>query len=331
MFDAVLLKPYRKSQLFDALIRSRAQLPEESQEAPARAVVKTGLRILVADDNAVNLKVALAMLTRLGYEAATARNGQEAVDLIDQSLQAPFGVKPFAAVLMDANMPVMDGYAASRLILSHHGAKAPTIIALTASVMEEDRQRCRDAGMQGFLPKPIRIDEMADVLLQFAGVTGTLAQPNTAPTSTDSQNSPQPTAELIDWSRLAQFKEFDDAALSMTREIISLFIADVPQRVHDIQQALRAWDSTHLSLAAHALKGAASNVGAKSLALACFTLEQSCVNGDWPQDAANQVDAIAACAEATRSTLQNYQLAAQNTLQPASLQTSVCASQAVGE
>jgi signal transduction histidine kinase/CheY-like chemotaxis protein len=311
VFDAVLLKPYRQSQLFDALIRYTNHQPAQEQAQTKSAEVKKNLRILVADDNAVNLKVALAMLARLGYEAASARNGREAVDLIDHSLQTPSDAKPFAAVLMDANMPVMDGYAASRMILSTHGPLAPPIIALTASVMEEDRQRCQDAGMLGFLPKPIRIDELADVLLQYtvavdadAGVKPQQARPTPAA----NPNPLSPASELVDWSRLAQFKEFDNEALSMTREIISLFITDAPQRVQDIQQAVRNWDSAELSLAAHALKGAASNVGAKSLALACFNLEQSCLHGAWPKDAASQVAHIALCASQTRVELQNFKL-----------------------
>jgi signal transduction histidine kinase/DNA-binding response OmpR family regulator/HPt (histidine-containing phosphotransfer) domain-containing protein len=307
VFDAVLLKPYRQSQLFDALIRSNRQQPAQAQPAQKNTATKKDLRILVADDNAVNLKVALAMLARLGYDAVTARNGREAVDLIDQSLQIPSSAKPFAAVLMDANMPVMDGYAASRLILSTHGTLAPPIIALTASVLEEDRQRCLDAGMMGFLPKPIRIDELSDTLMQYTASSG-----NPAPQESVAQpDAKHPTviphtSDLIDWSRLEQFKEFDDESLSMTREIIALFTNDSPNRVRDIQQALRMGDSDKLSLAAHALKGAASNLGATSLALACFNLEQSCLQGVWPLDAATQVAQIAACAKQTGAALQNF-------------------------
>jgi signal transduction histidine kinase/CheY-like chemotaxis protein len=308
VFDAVLLKPYRQSQLFDALIRSNSHQPEQ-QAVSQSAAVKQNLRILVADDNTVNLKVALAMLARLGYEAASARNGREAADLIDQSLQTPSDAKPFAAVLMDANMPVMDGYAATRLILSTHGTLAPPIIALTASVMEEDRQRCRDAGMLGFLPKPIRIDELSDVLMHYAVSAESVAQPaHVAPGLSDHPSAMPEFSELMDWSRLEQFREFDDEALSMTREIISLFSKDTPHRVQDIQKALQTWDSATLSLAAHALKGAASNVGAKSLATACFKLEQSCLQGAWPQDAVNQVARIVACASQTRTALQNFKL-----------------------
>ncbi len=309
VFDAVLLKPYRQAQLFDALIRSNHLHAAQTPTTAKAPVAAKNLRILVADDNPVNLKVTVAMLTRLGYQAATAHNGREAVDLVDASLQAPASAPAFAAILMDANMPVMDGYAAARQIVSSHGRAAPPIIALTASVMEEDRQRCRDAGMLGFLPKPIRIDELADVLRQYAVHTQSHALPaDTTPAPASPATTAPEASELMDWSRLAQFREFDDDALSMTREIIALFTHDMPQRVQHIRQALHTCDSAALSLAAHALKGSASNVGAKSLALACFTLEQSCLQGAWPQDAAKQVAKIVACASQTLGVLQDVKL-----------------------
>ena len=166
MFDAVLLKPYRQSQLFDALVRAGAvQLAPQALQNPAPITPKNQ-RILVADDNAVNVKVVQAMLAKLGYEATIARNGHEAVACVAQSVSNPAGEPAFAAILMDANMPVMDGYAASKQILAVYGKAAPPIIALTASVLEEDRQRCLDAGMQGFLSKPLRLDELSAALVQ---------------------------------------------------------------------------------------------------------------------------------------------------------------------
>jgi signal transduction histidine kinase/DNA-binding response OmpR family regulator len=309
VFDARLLKPYRQSQLFDALTRITVTQTVAKPGAPERAVEVKNQLILVADDNAVNLKVALAMLSKLGYEAATALNGREAVDLVAQSLRAD--AKPFVAVLMDANMPVMDGFAAARLILSAHGHRAPPIIALTASVLEEDRQRCIDAGMLGFLPKPLRIDELSEVLVRYAApshIASKIIDPGTASTQTTAFNPIETQVVLMDWSRLEQFKEFDDEERSMTREVIALFIADAPLRAEDILHAYQATDSAALSRAAHALKGAASNVGAGALADACFALEQSCTQGVWPKDAASQVALVAELSYKTLEALQNVTL-----------------------
>ena len=320
-FDARMLKPYRQSQLFDALARVTSAQTATQKEAKRDAVTTKNQLILVADDNPVNLKVALAMLAKLGYEAATAMNGREAVDRVAESLRTGSGVtpRPYAAVLMDANMPVMDGFAAARQILSTH-ANAPPIIALTASVLEEDRQRCLAAGMLAFLPKPLRIDELAEVLARYArgpeesqfsmiDATEVIAAYADS-TALNTQNSPlkvvKPMLVLMDWSRLEQFKEFDDDARSMTREVIALFAADAPVRIQDIHAALSACDSAALSRAAHALKGAASNVGAQALTDACFQIEQACMQGVWPADAGDQVANTAQLASQTLHALNDW-------------------------
>ena len=308
-FDARLLKPYRQSQLFDALIGITATPSAGTPEPPAREVQAKNQRILVADDNAVNLKVASAMLSKLGYEAATARNGREAAQLVAQSLRAD--AKPYAAILMDANMPVMDGYEAARLILSVHGSGAPPIIALTASVLEEDRKRCLDAGMLGFLPKPLRMDELSEALAQYA-VEVRVAHKTVAARATheagNALHAIQPEVVLMDWSRLEQFKAFDDEARSTTREVIAWFITDAPRRAQDVLQAYQATDSAALSRAAHALKGSASNVGASALTDACSALEQACIQGVWPKDAANQVALVAELSYKTLDALHNVSL-----------------------
>jgi signal transduction histidine kinase/DNA-binding response OmpR family regulator len=308
VFDARLLKPYRQSQLFDALTRLAAHSSAEKSPSLARAVAMKNQRILVADDNAVNLKVALAMLGKLGYEAATAINGREAVELVARSLSQQPDAKPFAAILMDANMPVMDGFTATRIILSMHAQAAPPIVALTASVLEEDRQRCLEAGMIGFLPKPLRIDELSEALARYATSVPepdhtVLAQSAVAVVGTSATQ-----VVLMDWSRLEQFKEFDDDDRSMTREVIALFVADAPVRMGDINAALQASDSAALSRAAHALKGAASNVGAQALTDACFALEQSCLQGQWPLDAVMQVEAITTLTGQTLNALLQWKL-----------------------
>jgi signal transduction histidine kinase/CheY-like chemotaxis protein/HPt (histidine-containing phosphotransfer) domain-containing protein len=322
LFDARLLKPYRQSQLFNALARV-ASLPGAGNHAAAPAAGTHGAmhtprqkhqRILVADDNAINLKVARAMLAKLGYDVVTAMNGREAADKVSHSLSSQPGSAPYAAVLMDVNMPVMDGLEASQLILSMHAGAAPPIIALTASVLEEDRQRCLEAGMVGFLAKPMRIDELSEALARHApkavdavGVASNKApdliaaharihSPNGTNASTDAD-----LAAALDPSRLDRFKEFDDEDRTMTREIVALFIADAPQRLTDIQRALTSRgtskdgseDSTELSRAVHALKGAAANVGATALADACGHVEQACLQGLWPEDAAASVKLIA--------------------------------------
>lgn len=313
VFDARLLKPYRQSQLFEAMARVTSGQQATKTVAPGPLPALRNQFILVADDNAVNLKVALAMLAKLGYEAATAIDGREAVDLVAASLRSGAGdtPRPYAAILMDANMPVLDGFAASRQIIGSHGSAAPPIIALTASVLEEDRQRCLDAGMVGFLPKPLRIDELSEALARHArpphaeNAINTIAD-DALSVRVEAQKGTEASQVLMDWSRLDQFREFDDDERSMTREVIALFASDCPQRLDDIRTALAASDSAALSRAAHALKGAASNVGAQALSDACFTLEQACLQGQWPADAAQQVALLCELADQTRQALTHW-------------------------
>ena len=310
VFDARLLKPYRQSQLFEAIARVTTGEQTVKNVARVAPAASRNQFILVADDNAVNLKVALAMLTKLGYEATTALNGREAVDRVAASFRTGTGDTPrqFAAILMDANMPVMDGFEASRLIIGTHGAAAPPIIALTASVLEEDRQRCLQAGMIGFLPKPLRIDELSEALARYATDADRekAAMVMAASIGQDVQNSIEPGHVLMDWSRLEQFKEFDDEERTMTREVITLFNSETPQRMDDIRAALAASDSAALSRTAHAVKGAASNVGAQALSDACGALEQSCLQGRWPVDAGAQVRHITGLADKTRQALNDW-------------------------
>ncbi len=282
-FRARLFKPYRQLQLFNTLssmLVKSSEIPATTVLAPVRAKSE---RILLVDDNAVNLKVALLMLGKLGYQADTGINGIEAIDWVEKSMKP--GAKAYACVLMDANMPVLDGYEASKKIIARWGAQAPPIFALTASVMEEDRQRSSDAGMVAFLSKPLHTNELGKAILQYARLDQTADQNAIVVADTAKQViSPEPET-LMDWSRLGQFKEFDDEEMSMTREVIALFTADAPLRLADIRQALASASVGEMSRAAHALKGSASNVGALALAKACQALEEPFKNGEWPDQA----------------------------------------------
>ena len=312
VFDARLLKPYRQSQLFEAIARLTSGEKAFKNVVKAVTVAPRNQLILVVDDNAVNLKVALAMLAKLGYEAATAIHGREAVDRVAASLRTGIGETPrrYAAILMDANMPVMDGFEASRLLIATYGKAVPPIIALTASVLEEDRQRCLQAGMIGFLPKPLRIDELSEALARY-GVNP--EQQKQAQALAESPSSSVPATAggdseplLMDWSRLEEFKEFDDEEGTMTREVLALFTRETPQRIDDIREALAASDSAALSRTAHAVKGAASNVGAQALSDACGALEQACRQGQWPINAGLQVAQIVELAAKTRQALNDW-------------------------
>jgi CheY-like chemotaxis protein/HPt (histidine-containing phosphotransfer) domain-containing protein len=280
----------------------------ETQVKPAevpRPVRAMSERILLVDDNSVNLKVALLMLKKLGYQADTGINGLEAIDLVDKSMRS--GEQAYACVLMDANMPVIDGYEATKKIITRWGANAPPIFALTASVQEEDRQRSSDAGMVAFLSKPLRMEELDEAIRQFARMDQNANPTASAASAPVTHAAMTPVADaLMDWSRLEQFKEFDDEHMTMTRQVIALFMADAPARMHHIHQALASANVGEMSRAAHALKGSASNVGATSLAKACQALEESCNNGEWPAQANDLVRRTQELTDLTLRELVNF-------------------------
>ena len=165
LFSAYLAKPVHQSQLFDALVGllANAVVPKESKAAkpktdPAMAA-RHPLRILLAEDNVVNQKLALRILTQMGYRADLASNGVEAVEsLVRQT---------YDVVLMDVQMPEMDGLEASRRIHAQWpDDKRPRIVAMTANAMQGDREMCLAAGMDDYITKPIRVDQLVDALMR---------------------------------------------------------------------------------------------------------------------------------------------------------------------
>jgi CheY-like chemotaxis protein len=165
LFNAYLAKPLRQSQLFDALVSLlvREVVAKPAATAPAKPRMDPGmaarhpLRILLAEDNVVNQKLAMRLLQQLGYRADMASNGIEAIQSIER--------QTYDVVLMDVQMPEMDGLEASRRITKSWPAeKRPRIVAMTANAMQGDREMCLDAGMDDYIAKPIRVDELVNAL-----------------------------------------------------------------------------------------------------------------------------------------------------------------------
>jgi signal transduction histidine kinase/DNA-binding response OmpR family regulator len=325
LFEARLLKPARQKQLFDALARClSAQEPPQSVEAAAASapVTAKNLTLLVVDDNAVNLKVACAMLLRLGYQTETALDGREAVQAVARAHGAGWR---FGAVLMDVNMPRMNGFQATQQIQTMMGSKAPPIIALTAAASPEDRARCAAAGMDDYLTKPLHVAALAQALERWlprmtsaAGGSGKPEKPLPVPDREagagvqGAAGTPQadpvrlPDVPLMDLDRLAQFKEFDDDQLTMTREVIGLFVADASQKLNAIEQSIRAADPAALAWATHALIGATGNVGAVAMQAVCTELESAAKTGCVPADAARQFERLRSYWTQTRAVLNSW-------------------------
>ncbi|MBE2244866.1 MAG: response regulator, partial [Burkholderiaceae bacterium] len=165
-FAATLAKPLHQSQLFDTLAALLAHDGAPRAAAPASAAPRIDagmaarhpLRILLAEDNAVNQKLALRLLQQMGYRADVASNGIEAIECIER--------QPYDVVLMDVQMPEMDGLEASRRIVARwpESAARPRIVAMTANAMAGDREECLAAGMDDYVTKPIRVEALVAAL-----------------------------------------------------------------------------------------------------------------------------------------------------------------------
>jgi CheY-like chemotaxis protein len=165
IFSAYLTKPIKQSQLFDTLVGLFVQSEEDAKHITTERFKpdplmsqRHPLRILLAEDNAVNQKLALRLLEQMGYQADVAENGTESLRRLEQ--------ETYDVILMDVQMPEMDGLEATRAIRGLTGLKQPYIIGLTANAMQGDREMCLNAGMDHYIPKPIRVVELVDALFK---------------------------------------------------------------------------------------------------------------------------------------------------------------------
>ena len=168
LFDAVLTKPIKYAQLH-SIVQLELKGAKEKQEefaAPKQGLLDEEfaksypLDILIAEDNPINQKLAIRVLNRLGYEPKLANNGKEAVDMVV--------TQPYDLILMDMLMPEMDGLEATKAIRMLGKVKQPSIVAMTANVLQEDKERCIESGMNGFISKPFKLEELTDVLKSIA-------------------------------------------------------------------------------------------------------------------------------------------------------------------
>jgi PAS domain S-box-containing protein len=231
--------------------------------APTRG--RPGGHVLVVEDNEVNQLVAVGMLEVLGYTSEVAGDGAAA------AARVPGG--RFDAVLMDLQMPRLDGFGATRLIRQAEadGVRVP-IIALTASATAGEEQRCLDAGMTGFLTKPVRLDDLERVLAQQ------LHGEDRDPAAT-SRGHRGP-ARVLDPSRLAELAEMGAEAAPLIRRAIDNFVRGAEDALTDLEAHWNAGDAPALRAAAHRLKGSAANLGAERVAEVALALEQQSESED---------------------------------------------------
>jgi len=256
--DAWISKPLNERKLFTALLH----VSEEAIDAPppplpaSRPPVHTGSRpvVLLVEDNLVNQKVTALALRRLGFEAETASDGRAAVEAASK--------RRYAAILMDCQMPVLDGYGATRRIRELENGDVP-IIALTSTATVNERQRCAEAGMSDTLAKPVQRAELQRTLEKWITTAAPVSHSVHSSTGTETMTDTQP---ILDREVIATLRELggeDDPALFV--ELVNLFLADTPERLQTMREALDKRDLTAVERAAHALKSSSANLGALGL------------------------------------------------------------------
>jgi CheY-like chemotaxis protein/HPt (histidine-containing phosphotransfer) domain-containing protein len=212
------------------------------------------LQILLAEDHPVNQKLAVRMLTKHGHRVVVASSGKEVLHVLER--------QGFDLVLMDVQMPEMSGFEATAAIRAKEqsaGGHLP-IIAMTAHAMKGDRERCLEAGMDGYISKPIRAEEL------FAAIAALATAPAPVPSET-SDTSPSVVFDLAEALRSVDGDE------DFLRELVELFSADCPRLMAEIEAAVAMNDRVGLRRAAHTLKGSAWSLGAAAVAEVAVRLE----------------------------------------------------------
>jgi signal transduction histidine kinase/DNA-binding response OmpR family regulator len=268
----LLLKPVRQSTLLDALMHVLGHArPAEAapREEASGETAGSSLRILVAEDNAINQQVAVGLLTKLGHRADVADDGAEAVTLVEKG--------DYDLVLMDMQMPRVDGLAATRLIRALPSAKAQTaIIAMTANAMRGDRETCLAAGMDDYIPKPIDRRRLAELLARWTDRLQSSRTGRTAPPASE----PEPTPVIAPADRLlpvadeqTQAELREDLGDESFDELVEVLRDSLAGQIQEVCTAVANHDVDAARQAAHGIKGVALNLGFLLLADAAARID----------------------------------------------------------
>jgi len=260
-----LTKPISRSDLLEALGTVLAAAPGEAgtpQVVTRHTIAESRrtLRVLLAEDNPVNQQVAVAMLVKRGHEVHVSSNGREAVDAVRE--------RDYDIVLMDIQMPEMDGFEATRAIRATTKGKDLPIVGLTAHALSGERERCLSHGMTEYLAKPFRAHEL------FALVEGTAERPASAPAA--------PAAELPPPVDLEGFRTTlrEAGAEQALYSIIDTFVRQAPDRLAALAGAVAGGNGVEIAKAAHVYRGAAATIGARGLAELLERVENTARAGD---------------------------------------------------
>ena len=272
LFASSVTKPVKSAQLQEALIRAVSGAEPAAATTPAKAkldpalATRLPLRILLCDDNIINQKVALRLLQQMGYRADLAANGVEAL--------AAFDRQPYDMVFMDVMMPEMDGLEATRILRGRQQQQSQypnckssiIIVAMTASAMQGDREKCLAAGMDDYIAKPVRLEGIRAMVERWgakatmAGATEAAAETHTTsqPGKTGAPNEEAP----VDMDRLLDFTDGNPENL---RELVTLYLDQTAGQLEHLEAAIKAGKSQEVRQLAHSCAGASATCGMRRL------------------------------------------------------------------
>lgn len=269
-----LAKPVKHLDLIDKIsdllnMNKKEQKTETQDNVPSILFRDLShLRILLAEDNVINQKVAQTMLQKMGYRVDTVANGKEAIKALEM-LQ-------YDLVLMDVQMPEMDGFEATRRIRDPRSAvrnNEVPIIAMTAHAMKGDRERCLEAGMNDYISKPISFQSLVELLGRWQVLS--YKETDLKTTSSDMESSEDPQVSTLVFNRQALVERaMNDEAL--VGKLISLFLQDIPKQVVALKENIEKGDMDKIKWYAHYIKGSSANIGAIALSTVAADMEQAC-------------------------------------------------------
>jgi len=270
--DEWLAKPVRRQRLRETVERALGlaapATPDVVDSAPATALRDLGLKVLLVEDSPVNLEVASGMLDALGCEVVTAGDGTLGVEY---ALGRHFDI-----VLMDCQMPLMDGYEATRKIRAGeaaNGRAAVPIVAITANALPGDRERCLESGMTDFISKPFTLRKLQAVMQAVTGASGRAA--GAVPAAADDFTATHPVIEV------GQIEELRSLGRpQLVRQAILLFLKQAAEKLDEVQSALAGGNLEQVGFAAHALKSASLSLGGRRFAAVAGACEAAARGGD---------------------------------------------------
>jgi signal transduction histidine kinase/CheY-like chemotaxis protein len=263
LFTSIASKPVRQQRLLELTMALVAGC-ERPQEKVAEPVRLSALRVLVAEDNPVNQQVALLMLAKLGFTADLAEDGMQAVECVRRV--------SYDIVLMDMQMPNLDGMGATRLIRTLDLPRQPYVIAVSANATMQDEVACRAAGMNDFVSKPLTIARLRKAL--------------EGKSESGSQRSLGETAATFDSATIQELKD-----IGALQPVFESFAREIPKQLALLQERFLQRNAILIQAVAHTMKGSARSTGAHRLAALCGALEQAMREGDWSRGE-EQINAV---------------------------------------